>query len=189
MPPTALAAALLLLATRALAQDDRAHTRSERLRAVVNAWLSADAKEATAGSLQTPPFSQAETDMITQLATSGRSSFTPHKTLQELIPNNRYTGRPEPGPAVLEYGSCLGEATVALAAAVAFSKTKVFALDSFDDPSWLDGNFMQPRTWSPEETLKPWSLWGNAAASLPNPVAFCPRPPNRTHGPRRAPIN
>lgn len=61
-----------------------------------------------------------------------------------------------PGPLILEYGSYMGEASLALAQAVndvqstwGTLNTKVLAMDSFEAVTGYEGMFMQPATWVP----------------------------------------
>lgn len=162
-------AALALVACGSFAQGEprsgASTPRSERLHAIVNAWLKPDANEAAAdGGLTGPQLTQAiEQDAVAMLSADPlplKPVYPARGLLLSLLETN-------PGPAIVEYGSCMGEATIALAAAAAekkYTNTKVFALDSFDDNTCFEGLFMQSRTWSPPEAI--------AKAALPNNPAF-----------------
>lgn len=157
-------AALALVACGSFAQAEPGHARSERLHAIVNAWLKPDAKEgATDGGLNSPQFTKTEQDIVAQLSAEplpDKPVYPAPRLLEKLLETT-------PGPVIVEYGSCMGEATIGLSVAATkkkFANVKVFALDSFDDNTWFEGNFMRARTWSPPEAI--------ANAALPNPAAF-----------------
>ena len=167
-----------------LAQDTGTrNARSERLHAVVTAWLRETPTDVLqdGGLKLVPKLEPAETMVMSFLRPPQPPSYHPHtgciagQTICYPSPNLMKSFiQFNPGPVVVEYGSFMGEATQALAQAVADAQTtwgtlptKVLAIDSFDSTTGYQGVFMNPWTW-----VAPPAVRVAAASAPPHPTPF-----------------
>jgi hypothetical protein len=178
-----LCLALLRMAS-VLALDTGTHNaRSERLHAVVTAWLRDTPTEVIQyGVIKlVRKLEPAETAVMSFLRPPQPPSYHPHtgciagQTICYPSPNLMKSFiQFNPGPLVVEYGSFMGEATQALAQAVADAQTtwgtlptKVLAIDSFDSTTGYQGVFMNPWTW-----VAPPAVRVAAASAPPHPTPY-----------------